>query len=115
MQVISTLAQAATSPAVSPVEGTGGGGYPAWLPWAVGIWLVTSLVCHMMLAVKVVGNARRLVDSGRELWMLNAATWGAATVVGGLITAYVFYSRHGEMLRELNRTKGGAGGGKGGR
>lgn len=111
MQVISTLGQAAATPAGS----TTGGGYPAWLPWAVGIWLVTSLVCHMMLAVKVAGNARRLVDSGRELWMLNAATWGAATVVGGLITAYVFYSRHGEMLRELNRTKGGAGGGKGGR
>ena len=64
--------------------------------WAIGTTLLTILM-HVVFAVAVYRDATRL-DRTRTLIIVGPAIWGIATLVGGVITAAIYWAMHHSRL-----------------
>lgn len=62
-------------------------------------WLLLVGV-HVALAVAVFRDAEGLMRApGRRLWLLNSGFWALAALVGGIVTAGIYWAVHHSSLR----------------
>jgi len=58
------------------------------------------VVVHVMLAVAVFHDAEELTRTpGRKVWFLNTFFWTVAALVGGIVTAGIYWAMHHSTLR----------------
>ena len=63
---------------------------------------VAVVVVHVALAVAVFHDAEDLLRTpGRRLWFLNSFFWTVAALVGGIVTAGIYWAMHYSALRSL--------------
>lgn len=61
---------------------------------------VALIVVHIALAVAVFRDAEEILQSpGRKLWFLNSFFWTVAALVGGIVTAGIYWAIHHSTLR----------------
>jgi len=62
-------------------------------------WLA-AIIVHICLAVAVFRDAENLAWSQqRKLWFVNGGLWALATLVGGILTAGIYWAIHHSTLR----------------
>jgi hypothetical protein len=67
---------------------------------------VAVVVVHVALAVAVLRDAEDLLRTpGRRLWFLNSFFWAAAALVGGIVTAGIYWAIHHSTLRPPAETE----------
>ena len=64
--------------------------------WGIGFAILTVLI-HIVFAVAVYRDAIRL-DRTRALIIVGPAIWGIATLIGGVITAAIYWAMHHSRL-----------------
>ena len=64
--------------------------------WAIGVAILTVLI-HGVFAIAVYRDALRL-DRTRTLIIVGPAIWGIATLVGGVVTAAIYWAMHHSRL-----------------
>lgn len=64
--------------------------------WAVGVAILTVLI-HIVFAVAVYRDAIRL-DRTRALIIVGPGIWCIATLIGGVITAAIYWAMHHSRL-----------------
>lgn len=64
----------------------------------VGFWVVSAIV-HILFALAVSNDARRLTASGRNVVLVSGTVWAWATLLGGAIVAGIYWLVHHSSLR----------------
>ena len=64
--------------------------------WAVGVAILTVLI-HIVFAIAVYRDAIRL-DRTRALIIVGPGIWCIATLIGGVITAAIYWAMHHSRL-----------------
>ena len=64
--------------------------------WAVGVAILTVLI-HIVFAIAVYRDATRL-DHTRALIIVGPGIWCIATLIGGVITAAIYWAMHHSRL-----------------
>jgi hypothetical protein len=61
-------------------------------------WVIL-LAVHILFAIGVARDATAQKDAGRGTFFVEPAVWGLATLMGGLLTAVVYWVFHHSTLR----------------
>lgn len=64
--------------------------------WGIAFVILTALI-HIVFAIAVYRDATRL-DRVRTLIIAGPAIWGIATLIGGVITAAIYWAMHHSRL-----------------
>ena len=64
--------------------------------WGIAVVILTVLI-HIVFAIAVYRDATRL-DRVRTLIIAGPAIWGIATLIGGVITAAIYWAMHHSRL-----------------
>ena len=64
--------------------------------WGIAFVILTVLI-HIVFAIAVYRDATRL-DRVRTLIIAGPAIWGIATLIGGVITAAIYWAMHHSRL-----------------
>ena len=64
--------------------------------WAIGVAVLTVLI-HIVFAIAVYRDATRL-DRTRALIIVGPGIWCIATLIGGVITAAIYWGMHHSRL-----------------
>jgi hypothetical protein len=64
--------------------------------WGIAVVILTALI-HIVFAIAVYRDATRL-DRVRTLIIAGPAIWGIATLIGGVITAAIYWAMHHSRL-----------------
>lgn len=62
------------------------------------IYLLSSFLLHLFLAIGVFREASDRVVRGRKVWFLGAGLWALATLIGGVFTAAAYWVMHHSTL-----------------
>ena len=60
-------------------------------------WLLLIAITHIVFAIAVYRDAK-LLDRARTLKMVVPGIWGIATLIGGVITAAIYWAIHHSRL-----------------
>jgi amino acid transporter len=65
----------------------------------LAIWLITAII-HISLAIGVLEDTERLLKNERRgTFLVGSNTWALATLLGGIITAAIYWAIHHSNLR----------------
>jgi len=64
----------------------------------VSLVMVLTIVVHVALAVEVHRDCAARLGRGRSKVLAGPGIWAAATLIGGIITALVYWLMHNSML-----------------
>lgn len=64
----------------------------------VSLVMVLTIVVHVALAVDVYRDCASCLGRGRARVLAGPGIWAAATLIGGIITALVYWLMHNSML-----------------
>ena len=67
------------------------------IAWVILFFLVTAVI-HIAFAYGVWQDALRFKGQGRPLSFVSPGMWGWATLLGGLITATIYWAMHHSIL-----------------
>jgi len=63
------------------------------------IYAIALFIIHILLAIEVNGDAKRLEASGSGLFLVGSSMWGAMVVVFGLPALIFYWAAHHSSLR----------------
>lgn len=74
--------------------------FPPWILflWPAGAWILTAII-HIALALAVFSDAEQMYRRhGRKPFLVEGAIWALAVLLGGVVTAGIYWVIHHSTL-----------------
>ncbi|MGA2802411.1 MAG: hypothetical protein ABSE97_08615 [Verrucomicrobiota bacterium] len=68
--------------------------------WVVALVNITVAVIHIAFACGVYADTRKLQQNGKRIYLVHPLFWVLATILGGVISAGIYWLVHHLRLRQ---------------